>query len=1109
MSSVGDGDGELDKKSVEIEDEVEAGAAEEGRVSESDGVAFGSGDTSVRVLEKNEGGSDGEEGKREVLDGEESGVSKEMGEDGGARVSEVKNEGSDELSGVPDDDDEEEEEEEEEELTETENSSAGDNSNTKGDVYTSLLSEFEAYVANEKNGAMLGTSRALSFGFEVGDMVWGKVKSHPWWPGHIFNESLASSSVRRTRREGHVLVAFFGDSSYGWFDPAELIPFELHFGEKSQQTSSRTFAKAVEEAVDEASRRCGLALVCRCRSKCNFRPTNISGYFEVDVPDYEANGVYSVAQIRKARDGFQPRDTLAFIKRLARDPVGDDPGSIDYIRYRATAAAFRTAVFEEFDETYGQAFGVPNSRGPDEAVNASDHPVKTRTLAPLTGPLVIAEALRGGNKSSKKPMKIKDHSKKDKYLFKRRDEPSESKAPTISRMEATPLSPAAYVEGSSGIAAGDFVLQKRAPASSSTAEQETEAHTSPENQEAAMSNHGTATLDAGQSESSGKDLLPLDNSSSSAHQVDEVMVDLNNEESIKASVGPGDDSLRTEPNRPDGDESLDLSPGLDVSLPEPKPPVVMSIEGKVKKPKALKRPLPEGSSADTVTVEKKKRKKKKELPGSETGPDDDSLRGKIAGKRKGKSALFTTTGLGDGEIELPHLLRDLHALALNPFHGAAQMSTRPLVVVQFFLRFRSLVYQKSLATTVSSPPNSEADPNVVARGSKSAASSVVTSDGSSGENVKAVHVQPSPKPAKPLLRPDDPSKAGRKRLPSDRQEEMVAKKMQKLSQMKSLTAEKKAGMRSSELANPPPPTRKSDPAPPRARLVEPTMLVMKFPPQTSLPSPAELKARLARFGPLDQSATRVFWKSSTCRVVYRYKLDAEAAIRYATRKNSNLFGNVDVKYTLRDVMAPATGEAPPDDAIDPPMRVDRLLPYQQQLLQPVKSILKKSNGDEPNGNGGRAANRVKFVLGGEEDNNNNNFVVKPPLMNINNNNNASSTATCTTTSTVAMDFNSKSFQNANPPLLPIPPQFTKLPLPPLINPSSSTVKNPSSGSIITSSSSSNSQPSQHNVSVPPTSAVAAAANVDVSRQMLSLLTKCSDVVAGVSGLLGYVPYHPL
>lgn len=98
------------------------------------------------------------------------------------------------------------------------------------------------------------------------------------------------------------------------------------------------------------------------------------------------------------------------------------------------------------------------------------------------------------------------------------------------------------------------------------------------------------------------------------------------------------------------------------------------------------------------------------------------------------------------------------------------------------------------------------------------------------------------------------------------------------------------------------PAKKTEPS---ARVEEPTMLLMKFPPRTSLPSIAELKARFVRFGPLDHSSTRVFWKSLTCRVVFQYKHDAEAAHRYAV-KNNSLFGNVSVKYTLREleVVAP-------------------------------------------------------------------------------------------------------------------------------------------------------------------------------------------------------------
>lgn len=242
------------------------------------------------------------------------------------------------------------------------------------ELYKTLLSEFDDFVANEK--MHVGTSRALSYGFEVGDMVWGKVKSHPWWPGHIFNESFASNPVRHSRREGHVLVAFFGDSSYGWFDPAELIPFDPHFAEKSLQTNSRTFVKAVEEAMDEACRRRGLGLTCKCRNPYNFRSTNVEGYFAVDVPDFEPGGIYSENQITKARDKFKPAEALSFVKQLALAPQSSEQRSLNFVQNKATVLAFRKAVFEEFDETYAQAFGAQPSRSAHEQARAPDLPAK-------------------------------------------------------------------------------------------------------------------------------------------------------------------------------------------------------------------------------------------------------------------------------------------------------------------------------------------------------------------------------------------------------------------------------------------------------------------------------------------------------------------------------------------------------------------------------------------------------------------------------------------------------------------------------------------------------------------------------------------------------------
>ncbi|KAJ6796114.1 Uncharacterized protein M6B38_221990 [Iris pallida] len=254
-------------------------------------------------------------------------------------------------------------------------------------------------------------------GFETGDMVWGKVKSHPWWPGHIFNEALASPSVRRTRREDHVLVAFFGDSSYGWFDPSELVPFAPTFLEKSRQTASKSFAKAVDESLDESSRRAALGLSCMCRNPYNFRPTRVPGYFSVDVPGYERGGIYSVQQIEKAREEFVPEESVDFLQMAALAPTSTELRDLEWMKRIAQLLALRKARYEEFDETYAQAFGMQLSRPPRD--NLENEPEKfAPKVAPLSGPLVIAETLGGKKRKTNNSNK----KKKDKYLLKRRDE---------------------------------------------------------------------------------------------------------------------------------------------------------------------------------------------------------------------------------------------------------------------------------------------------------------------------------------------------------------------------------------------------------------------------------------------------------------------------------------------------------------------------------------------------------------------------------------------------------------------------------------------------------------------------------------------------------------
>ncbi|KAI6692446.1 hypothetical protein NL676_020156 [Syzygium grande] len=943
--------------------------------------------------------------------------------------------------------------------------------------YDSLLSEFDEYVANEKNSSNeSGMSRALSYGFEVGDMVWGKVKSHPWWPGQIFNEVFASSSVRRSRRDGYVLVAFFGDSSYGWFDPAELIPFEENFIEKSSQTVSRNFIKAVEEAMDEASRRSGLGLACRCRNAFSFRLTHVQGYFAVDVPDYEQGGLYSTTQISKARDSFQPRETLSFIEQLALMPQSRDEQSLEFVKNKAIVFAYRKAVFEEYDETYAQAFGVQAVRPSHNPVDATAQPVKEPPRAPLSGPLVFAEAL-GSKRTSTKPMKVKDPSKKDKYLFKRRED---SGTQLTSPVQANSSVPAAYIDGSSVVAAG-YILQKRAPS------------------------------------------IPVNSQISGKLEQTQVTAD-----AISNQGGTGISDL---PQIPESSSAINISSPSGLAD-------VVSADGAMrkKKKKALKYPAGEPSSQNAVTREKKKKKRKefgtetvsdhpqKRLVASKVGVSVAKVAGKLsqvdsasreesyADKQKKSEASWThpdnvgtePTWSGNAELDLRQLLNGLQALALDPFYGIER--SNPAVTKHAFLRFRSLVYQKSLV--LAPPSETDADEK---RPAKSLAG-VGAPDQPTGESVRKLS---SSKSTKPPGRFDDPTKSGRKRPPSDRQEEIEAKRLRKINNIKSLASEKRAIQKTQDAprgegretvsATP----KQAKPFPVKkveshlARASDPTILVMKFPPGTSLPSVTELKARFARFGPLDYSGIRVFWKSSTCRVVFHRKLDAEAAYKYAAG-NNNLFGNAGVRYSLRDAEVPASeasesGKSRVNEVHDTPRLKDPSTerPGPASSVQ-LKSCLKKSSGDDAGvgpttGNGGRAAARVKFMLGGEETtskqeqkmmvDNANNFNDK------NNNASFADGGASSSSSSLAMVYNSKNFQRAVPSS-PLPPL---LPLPPLAKPQLLNNNAPLPTEIAPSSR------SAPNFNI----------TVDISHQMISLLTRCNDVVNNLSGLLGYVPYHPL
>ncbi|KAF8399694.1 hypothetical protein HHK36_015564 [Tetracentron sinense] len=105
------------------------------------------------------------------------------------------------------------------------------------------------------------------YDFSVGDFVWGKIKSHPWWPGQIYDPSDASKFAAKYQRRDRLLVAYFGDGTFAWCYPSQLKPFQENFERMSKQSNSKSFLFAVEEAVDKIRRHVELEMTCLCTPK--------------------------------------------------------------------------------------------------------------------------------------------------------------------------------------------------------------------------------------------------------------------------------------------------------------------------------------------------------------------------------------------------------------------------------------------------------------------------------------------------------------------------------------------------------------------------------------------------------------------------------------------------------------------------------------------------------------------------------------------------------------------------------------------------------------------------------------------------------------------------
>ncbi|XP_076900747.1 PWWP domain-containing protein 1-like [Bidens hawaiensis] len=883
--------------------------------------------------------------------------------------------------------------------------------------------------------------------FQVGDMVWAKMKSQPWWPAHVYPEDFATPMLRRSKpkqEEPLLLVALFGgaSTSFGWFHSSDLVPFDSSYPQMSLQPASKPFLNALQDAVAHLNRRLALAFSCN----------------KTDVQVADSGAVYSVDAIRNARLGLQPELVSHFLRRLALEAATVD--DIQFIKNKATVLAYRKAVFED----------AP--------------PKESSNKAPLSRMV------------AKKTAKVKGHAKKDDYILKQRDEKEIKKE---KENVASSILPVSFKDSTSD--SGEFALKD------ATCIDQAKVKSTVDEKRIMQEVEGKKVVLHPKERVSGKTVT---SENKKKQKEDEI--------SLAEMFFTKKRSQREEPQRSNGNYETDLSRVLsDLHALAVDPCNTINrgscIKGKkaclrfrslvfkksknfslalangelnankssevppVKPPSGLKQGLPDHQEESTVAKKLAVATTlKKPGPGPEPtmlilkfpqggslpsfselkarfmryGPMDHSatkiLRKtfscEVVFRHKAhaqvayrsvveSSGLFGNTGVkctlmdvGDMDATKPE-----PPVEVQKDHHQAAMEVRPSSILKTSEEAACKGSREGdLIRVVHDPHSLDADSfnkvngRLHVKGTKAKGQnfSLPVAVGETNTR-KSSKDSVEPPPVKP------PS--GPKRGPPNLQEQIRAAKRKKAGDIINSTEEKKI----TKMIDQPPARDVKLPVATKLKKPEPgpTILMLKFPRGGSLPSYNELKARFTRYGPLDHSATHIFWSTFSCQVLFRHRAHAQAAHRFVL-ESSSVFGNKGVKCTLKEV------EVPKD------LR-------QADVNGPLKSILKKSGGEDVAGRGS-----VKLMADGDESQ------MKKK------------SGATSFSSLLTMDFGSKNFEKGvNPsgvagPSTTQPPPCVQMTTLPLMSP-----------------------------------------NIDIEKQVLSLLTRCNDVVANVCNILGYMPYHPL
>ncbi|MDP2436124.1 MAG: hypothetical protein Q8P67_10305 [archaeon] len=82
----------------------------------------------------------------------------------------------------------------------------------------------------------------------LGQLLWVKMASYPWWPAYVYDKAEANDKVKRQQKPHTFLIKFFGDSTFYWAQNAakSVQPFRCDRFEAFAQEAS------IKDALSEA-----------------------------------------------------------------------------------------------------------------------------------------------------------------------------------------------------------------------------------------------------------------------------------------------------------------------------------------------------------------------------------------------------------------------------------------------------------------------------------------------------------------------------------------------------------------------------------------------------------------------------------------------------------------------------------------------------------------------------------------------------------------------------------------------------------------------------------------------------------------------------------------